>query len=93
MPQNDEGRFANDENEDNSIDVSNEAYVGVDPEYRNAAYPTDSPLNSENPETAALEERARNHGQTTTGIHGYTTMTEDKQRQAASRRRSRSDDK
>lgn len=85
MPDQDAGRFANAEDDDNSIDVQNEAYVGVDPEYRNAANDTDRPLDSEDKATAALEQRAKDHGQTTTGPHGYTTRTEEKAKASRSR--------
>jgi hypothetical protein len=85
MPENKDalidGRFAADEDDDNAIDVSNPEYIGVDPEYRNHADydegPDHSPHQSEDEATAALEQRAKDHGQTVTGPHGYTTKTEE----------------
>lgn len=60
------GPYAALEGDDNSIDVSNDAYIGVDAEYRNAAAydgvaldaPQDTPV-EDDPATARLEQRAK----------------------------------
>lgn len=54
-----DGRFAAQESEDNAIAVSNDAFVGVSPEYANYANEQDAPLKSEDPDQAALEDAAR----------------------------------
>jgi hypothetical protein len=54
-----DGRFAAQESDDNSVAVSDEAYVGVSPEYRNAAYDTDKPKISEDTDQAELERAAK----------------------------------
>lgn len=54
-----DGLYAVTESGDNSVEVSNTGYVGASPEYQNAAYPQDLPLNSEDEEQAKIEEDAR----------------------------------
>lgn len=44
------------ENDDNSVAVSDPAYVGVSPEYRNYANESDQPLQSEDDDLQALDE-------------------------------------
>lgn len=56
-----EGSYAAQESDDNSIDVSNPAYVGVTDEYRNHANDTDAPQISEDEDVAAMEEYAAAH--------------------------------
>lgn len=56
------GSYAALEDGDNAIDVSNEEYIGVNPEYKNHAYDTEAPLatsSKDDKETAAIEERAK----------------------------------
>ena len=62
----DVGSFAAMEGDDNSIDVSNDAYIGVDAEYRNASEysgvainaPQDTSADAD-PAAAAIEDRAK----------------------------------
>lgn len=55
------GSYAAQESDDNSIDVSNPAYVGVSEEYRNHANDSDAPQISEDEDVAAMEEYAAAH--------------------------------
>lgn len=82
-----EGRFAAAESDDNSVDASNDAYVGVDPEYRNHADygsgedggAVNAPLKSEDEQAAALETQAKEHEDavlaTQPGFRGYEPTT------------------
>lgn len=77
-----EGRFAAGESSDNSVDVSNEAYVGVDPEYRNHADydgAGNTPQISEDEDQAKLEKQAKEHEDEVLaaqpGFRGYEPTT------------------
>ena len=67
---------------DNSVDLENDAYVGVDTEYRNHAYDHLAPMKAEEDEDARkIEEQAKEHeviraieGQNV-GFRGYATET------------------
>lgn len=70
-----EGSFATLESDDNSIDVSNNAYIGVDPEYRNGAeydgvalQAPESTKSKDNPEAAAVEEKAKASAESLTNL-------------------------
>ena len=55
------GRFAAQESGDNSIDVSNPAYVGVDDMYKNHASDTEAPAVAEEGDAKEAEEAAKAH--------------------------------
>lgn len=72
-----EGQYAALESDDNAIDASNEAYVGVDPAYRNHAYDINAPLVSDDEDAAEAERAAKDREKdaeeraSRIGPHGY----------------------
>jgi hypothetical protein len=76
-----DGRFAAQESDDNSLATSDDGYVGVSPEYRNAAWDTDKPLLSEDEDARAIEEaakereKAREEESARVGFRGYEPNT------------------
>jgi len=76
-----EGYYVAQEGEDNSLATSDDAYVGVSPEYRNAANDTDKPLVSEDDDLRTLEEAAKDREREAeeaakkVGFRGYEPTT------------------
>jgi hypothetical protein len=67
------------DNEDNSVDLDNEAYIGTSPEYRNSAYDINAPSLSEDEDVKALEQAAKEREvaieEAEPGFRGYVTNT------------------
>ena len=74
-------RFADGDEGDNSVLLDDEGYVGVETEYRNAAYDKNAPMRSEDEDAAKIEADAK-EGEILTalageqvGFRGYATNT------------------
>lgn len=70
-----DGYYVTAESDDNAVDVSNDAYVGVSEEYKTHADDSQNPLFSEDKETREVEEMSvetEKERQVEVGPHGYT---------------------